>query len=127
MQPRAGCYGRRWVSERWLGVPLPVWILALAGTIYLFAHRASTSVLSVAPANSFTTPPNQISQNAPQPSGAAPGTAPNYPSMTGTPYDPSAIPPTAWPSIDGPGISGSGLNTWQGYGTPPALQNVNSQ
>ena len=111
------------MSERWLGIPLPVWILALAGGVYLLAGRAQSgqSLLSVAQLQSFTTPPNDIATTNPQPSGSAPGTSPNYSSMTGTPYDPTAVPPSALPSVLGPGISGGGLNIWQSYSPPPGL------
>ena len=112
------------MNERFAGVPLPIWILALAGGIYVLAHYAQRGapLPSVLTAQSFTTPPNSLAQanTNPQPSGSAPGTAPNWASL-GTAYNPTALPPTAIPTILGPGITGGGLNTWQSYAPPASL------
>ncbi len=109
------------MNERWLGVPLPIWILVLAGGVYFMAARAKAqggSLLSIAPTESFTTPPNVYASQSggspgtnPQPGGAAPGTSPSL-SATGSPYDPTAIQPAAMPTVLGAGVSGGRLAGW---------------
>lgn len=103
------------MGDRWLGIPLPIWILAMAAGVYYFAARGTGGAISLARVDTFTTPPNQIATDAPAPTGAAPGSQ----GVAGMPYDMTAVPPAAMPSITGPGISGAGLNVWQGPQPPP--------
>lgn len=94
------------MNERWLGIPLPIWVIAMAGAVYFFATKdAGSKLLSVVTSQTYTTP--ALSIQAPAASGAQPGTMPPGQYTTGM------IPKQPGPSIIGPGVSAGWTRTGQ--------------